>query len=161
MSPSRVDPNSASQRDQASAGEDSPSTLTRPTSSYPASVPEPEQVPLVWIDFNDMLARDWCAIRTDERSDLSRQGFGAKEGLRLRGYDNDEEPSGTRNSVITEGTLAKYPGGGALHGIWAVKLDYLAHESEFADEPGHWCHQVDWAKEEEGRRRWLAKARGS
>lgn len=98
------------------------------------------------MDFNDMIARDWCAIRTDERSDLSRQGFAAEEGLRLRGYDNDEEPSGT-----------KYPGGGALNGIWAVKLDYLVHESECADEPGHWCHQVDWAKEEEARRRWLAK----
>jgi hypothetical protein len=113
------------------------------------------------MDFNDMIAPYWCAIMTGERSDLSRQGFAAEEGLRLRGYDNDEEPSGTRNYLITEGTLTKYPGDGALHGIWAVKLDYLVHESECAHEPGHWCQQVDWAKEEEARRRWLAKTNGS
>ena len=115
--------------------------------------------PLVWVDFNDMVAEQWVAIRVDAGSDLARLGIRPKDGLRLRIYDDDEDRQRRRDNLVAEGTLGRYPGSGAYGGVWAINLDYLSHESDLHDEPNHWCHSTMWDEETEARRRWFAAKR--
>jgi hypothetical protein len=113
--------------------------------------------PLVWVDFNDALATDWVAVRTGAGSDLSRLGVEPREGVRVRVYDNDAMGDRSRDNLVGEGVLARWPAVDHYRGIWMVHLDYLAHESDFDGRVEHWCHAIDWDEEERVRATWFGE----
>ena len=116
-----------------------------------------DDVPLVNADFNGLWSARHLYLGTlGVRWDLERLGLRLQEGLRLRAYDLDEEPAGTPNNLVADGTVTRWDLPGSYHGAWVLALDWLAHESDLRDDSGHWVHRVDWGHEEAVRAAWRA-----
>jgi hypothetical protein len=120
--------------------------------------------PLVHLDFNAMFDRNHVSLGTlGVKWDLDRQGVGLVEGLRLRGYDRDDDDQGKRNNFLCEGVVKRGNQRDEHYSKfdWVLAIDSEGHESDFWHDPGHWVHGVDWDLEERVRKEWRDQHPGS
>ena len=112
--------------------------------------------PLINIDVDALRAYDLVSLTTlGSRWDCERLGISLAEGLRLRAFDLDTTSDGVRDHLVADGVVQRWSKeDGPVE--WVMRIESLAHESDLADRPDHWAHQVDWEKELRTRADWIA-----
>jgi hypothetical protein len=110
--------------------------------------------PLVPIDFNGIVAPGHVLLNTMGVDwGLARLGLTLGEGMRLRGYDLDAE-EGKPDNLVTEGTVERWISRNDNRPLWVLRMDYLKHQSDLADQPEHWAHHTNFVEEDAALFRW-------